>query len=166
MRRYATFSGRSTRSQFWLFTVVYMAILIVAAMLDGILMIDPSGEALIIAGIVSLVHLIPSFAVLVRRLHDTDRSGWWILTCIVPPVGLIVLTIFACTASTGPNRFGLPVGQHAGKPAYSPAGGHQAPPAASHLDQLEKLAALRSSGAIDDGEFERMKADLLANPRA
>jgi uncharacterized membrane protein YhaH (DUF805 family) len=68
------------------------------------------GIGLILLGIFALAILIPSLAVQVRRLHDTDRSGWWILLGVVPIInyiGAIVLLVFYCLEGTrGPNRFG------------------------------------------------------------
>lgn len=104
MRRYATFSGRSTRSQFWLYTLIAFLLLCVAAMFDVALGFADE-ETLVIAGIVYLAHLIPTLAVTVRRLHDIDRTGWWVLIAFVPLVGLIVMLVFFCTPSTpGANR--------------------------------------------------------------
>jgi uncharacterized membrane protein YhaH (DUF805 family) len=61
----------------------------------------------IVSLIVSLVFLLPSIAVAVRRLHDTDRSGWWLLMFLLPLVGFIVLIVFLCQRGTqGQNRFG------------------------------------------------------------
>ena len=55
----------------------------------------------------SLICLLPSISLGIRRLHDTDRSGWWLLIAFIPLVGLIVLLYFACLrGTTGPNRFG------------------------------------------------------------
>ncbi|MGB3417980.1 MAG: DUF805 domain-containing protein [Mesorhizobium sp.] len=161
MRRYATFSGRSTRSQYWLYTLISFLFLCIAGIFDVALGFADE-NVMLITGIVYLAHFIPTIAVTVRRLHDTDRSGWWMLIPFVPVVGLIAILIFLCMPSTpGANRFGDPA--NSGTPA---AGGQptikgSGTSNASHLDQLEKLASLRSSGAIDDSEFERMKATLL-----
>jgi uncharacterized membrane protein YhaH (DUF805 family) len=101
LKRYADFSGRSRRKEYWMFVLGYFLTLIVATILDGILglsgMIGPYG---IFASIVILAVIVPSIAVGVRRMHDTDHSGWWLL---VPIVNLI----FSLTEGTsGPNRFG------------------------------------------------------------
>lgn len=163
MRHYATFSGRATRSQFWLFTLVYFIIAAVALVVDQVLQIDPTGEAQVVTGIVSLVHLIPSLAIWVRRLHDINRSGWWLLIAFVPLVGLIVLIVFACTASqpamTGTPSSGLPNGN------TIPRGTTNAGQDASSLDRLEKLSALRASGALSDEEFANMKNQILGKDR-
>ncbi|MGN6537627.1 MAG: DUF805 domain-containing protein [Mesorhizobium sp.] len=162
MRHYATFSGRATRSQFWLFTLVYFVILVVAFLIDQ--GIDPTGEARWAAGIVSLVHFIPSLAIWVRRLRDINRSGWWLLIAFVPLVGLIVLIVFACTASQPamagtPSPTGWPNGN------AIPRGTTNCGPDASSLDRLEKLSALRASGALSDEEFATMKNQIMGKDR-
>jgi len=164
MRHYATFSGRATRSQFWLFTLVYFIIAVVALVIDQVLQIDPTGEAQVVIGIVSLVHLIPSLAIWVRRLHDINRSGWWLLIAFVPLVGLIVLIVFACTASQ-PAMTGVPsVVDLSNRNAIQPSMA-AARQDASSLDRLEKLSALRASGALSDEEFANMKSQILGKDR-
>lgn len=165
-RRYFDFSGRSTRSQYWLFTLFYAIILFAALMLDGALETDPTGEVPIIAAFVQLAHIIPALSVTVRRLHDTDRSGWFLLLGIIPVIGQIALLVFLCTRSTGPNRYGVQAG---GMVHQQLVATMETPLAASsntgQLDQLEKLVALKNAGTIDEVEFGRMKADLLAQQR-
>lgn len=163
MRKYATFSGRASRSEFWLYSLFLFILLIVAATMDGVLGFADEG-AIVIAGVVNLLHLIPTIAVSVRRLHDTDKSGWWLLLAFTG-IGAIVLMIFFCLSSTrGSNSFGAaPDGQAHANNLVQP----QTTPAASQavqsdpLDQLNTLKALRDSGAIDEAEFTTMKADLL-----
>ncbi|ATN32513.1 hypothetical protein ACO34A_01650 [Rhizobium sp. ACO-34A] len=162
LHRYFDFAGRSTRSEFWLFTLTLMILMVIAIAVDSA--IESPG---VLAGLVYAAHVIPSFSVTVRRLHDIDRSGWWVLIGFVPLVGSIVLLVFACTGGTDtPNRFGVRRGSPA-SPAPAPAAAAAPVPVAegsaagAPLDHLEKLAALRSSGAIDDGEFQRLKSGLL-----
>ena len=80
--KYATFSGRASRSEYWYF-----------ALFSFILGLIP-----VVNWIAALALLIPGLAVAVRRLHDTGRSGWWYLICLVPIVGQIMLLVFFCTA--------------------------------------------------------------------
>ena len=87
--KYATFSGRATRAEFWWFFLF--------TFLGGLIPI--------VGLIFALAVLIPSIAVAVRRLHDTDRSGWWLLIGLIPLVGFIVLLVFYCQESKEPNRF-------------------------------------------------------------
>lgn len=158
MRKYATFSGRATRSQFWLFSLMFIILNIVGAVIDAALGTGSPDGAGVITCLVALVHFLPYISVLVRRLHDIDRSGWWYWFGVVPIIGIIVLLVFLCTKSTvGPNRFGLPVGS---LPDANSAGGGSGSSQAK-VEQLEKLASLRASGAIDEAEFQKMKSDLL-----
>ena len=110
MRRYIDVSGRTSRSKFWLFVLFYIIIYIVASVIDSVAFGSGFGQGFgIVTGIVSLVHLIPSITVGVRRLHDTDRSGWWILISLIPLIGAIWLLVLYCFSGTpGGNRFGPP----------------------------------------------------------
>lgn len=109
LSRYADFSGRSRRMEFWMFAVMNIGASIVASILDGIL-----GMSGMIAGaygpvslIVGLGLLVPGIAVAVRRLHDQDKSGWWLLIALVPIIGAIALLVFYFLEGTkGDNRFG------------------------------------------------------------
>ncbi|KAB2658483.1 DUF805 domain-containing protein [Brucella tritici] len=164
MRQYAVFSGRATRSQYWLFSLVLFGMLIVALMIDQVFgdttTDEPAGA---ITGLVYLAHLVPSIAVGVRRLHDTNRSGWWLLAVFVPLIGQLAVLIFMCLPSSpGRNRFDA-------MPGYEPhersAGTEPATATPAHsLDQLEKIASLRASGAIDEDEFKQLKANVLTRP--
>ena len=109
MQRYFEFSGRSSRSDFRLYVRLYLIIYVIAWIIDAVLFGALSGEGLpIVTMIVALAHFIPSIAGQIRRLHDTDRSGWWFLLIFVP-FGAIVLIVFYCFAGTpGDNRFGAP----------------------------------------------------------
>jgi uncharacterized membrane protein YhaH (DUF805 family) len=110
MQRYFEFGGRSRRSEYWFFVLFLIIFSVVAGVLDYVLGIgDPTRGVGVLGGIVSLVHLIPAIAVSVRRLHDIDRTGWWLLISFVPLIGAIVLIIFYVTRGTpGTNRFGPP----------------------------------------------------------
>lgn len=110
VRRYADFSGRSRRQEFWMFQLgiflLYIAVLVVSVVVGAI------SETLsaIVMGIFSLAMLgliIPSLAVAVRRLHDQDKSGWMLLLGLIPLIGSIILLVFYCTDGTpGPNQYG------------------------------------------------------------
>ncbi len=95
--KYATFEGRARRAEYWWFVLFSF---IIAVVLN---LINPG----LLGGIWSLATLLPSLAVGARRLHDTDRSGWWLLIGFIPVIGLIVLIVFfASRGQTGANRFG------------------------------------------------------------
>ncbi|UWU20930.1 DUF805 domain-containing protein [Rhizobium sp. CB3060] len=159
MRKYATFSGRATRSQFWLFTLMFVILDVIGAVLDAAIGTGTANGPGAIAGLVVLVHALPYISVFVRRLHDIDRTGWWYWFGAVPVIGFIVLLVFMCTQSTpGANRYGPPAGS---SPEPALAGGGLASSPAK-VEQLEKLASLRASGAIDEAEFQKMKFDVLS----
>jgi uncharacterized membrane protein YhaH (DUF805 family) len=115
LKQYADFGGRARRTEFWMFVLVNVVISVVLGIVDtatgtanayavgGAASFSPG----ILGGLYGLAVLIPSIAVTVRRLHDTDRSGWWFLIQLIPIVGGIVLLVFVCLEGTrGPNRFG------------------------------------------------------------
>lgn len=101
-KKFAEFSGRARRQEFWMFFVFNAIAGVVLSAVDGIL-----GTCGVLGGLYNLAVLIPSLAVGARRLHDTDRSGWWQLIAFVPIVGIIVLIVFyASDSKPGANRFG------------------------------------------------------------
>ncbi|MEY4990171.1 MAG: hypothetical protein RIS08_397 [Actinomycetota bacterium] len=100
---YANFKGRARRSEYWFATLFLVITNISALILDAAAETDP-----VIQSLWSLAVFLPSLAVLVRRLHDTNRSGWWVLIALVPLVGFIVLIVFTVQDSQGiDNRYGL-----------------------------------------------------------
>lgn len=109
LQNYAVFSGRARRKEYWYFVLFN---LIIMAVLSGIdngahLFVNQQYEAGLLSTIYSLAVLVPSLAVLVRRLHDTGRSAWWLLLLLVPIIGYIVLVIFTVLDSTpGANEYG------------------------------------------------------------
>ena len=92
MRRYFEFGGRSSRSEFWFFVLFYIIIIVLAAVLDAVIFGSQGGIG-ILYGIVALAHLVPAIAVSVRRLHDTDRTGWWVLVFFLAPIIVAVITM-------------------------------------------------------------------------
>jgi uncharacterized membrane protein YhaH (DUF805 family) len=104
-RNYANFSGRTPRSGYWFWTLFVVLVSLVAKIVDFGLTGDPRGG--LVAGIVSLILIIPGIAISVRRLHDRDKSGWFFLLCLIPIVGWIILLVWYCQrGTTGTNRFG------------------------------------------------------------
>ena len=108
LRNYAVFSGRSQRSEYWYFALFYLIFYVVLAVLDGLTgTLDVQSGIGLFTGIFALGLLLPSLAVSVRRLHDTGRSGWWLLIGIIPLIGTIVLIVFlAQDGEPSANRFG------------------------------------------------------------
>jgi uncharacterized membrane protein YhaH (DUF805 family) len=107
LKNYAGFSGRARRQEFWMFVLVNFVISLVLGIIDAVIGTrTDSGLGLLGAGY-SLAVLIPSIAVAIRRLHDTGRSGWWILIGLVPCVGFIILIVFyAMEGNRGDNQYG------------------------------------------------------------
>lgn len=107
---YLNFRGRASRSEYWWWALFTILLAIAIQVVLGTLLGEETGAFL--ANLASLVVLLPSIAVGVRRLHDTDRSGWWMLIGFIPVIGIIVLIVFFVqTGTDGPNRFGPPPAQ-------------------------------------------------------
>jgi uncharacterized membrane protein YhaH (DUF805 family) len=107
LQKYVGFSGRARRSEYWWFFLFTILVSIVASGLDNLLgtMSDTTNVG-VIGSIASLALLLPSLAVAIRRLHDTSRSGWWILIGLIPIVGWIILIVFYVQDSHGDNQYG------------------------------------------------------------
>ncbi len=102
IKNYAEFGGRARRTEYWMFTLVNAVIVFLLSMLESI-----AGIMGIVTFLYSLAVLIPSLAVVVRRLHDSGRTGWWILVSLIPIVGGIVILVFMCLDSEqGDNEYG------------------------------------------------------------
>lgn len=105
--KYVVFSGRARRAEYWWYTLFLIIVSILLGVLDGMffgMTMETTGP---LGALFTLATLIPSIAVSVRRLHDTDRSGWWLLIALLPFIGWIVLLVFFVTKGTpGQNRFG------------------------------------------------------------
>lgn len=93
--KYANFNGRASRPEFW-WWILFIFL--------GSLILSIFSEML--SGLFSLATLLPSIAVTARRLHDTDRSGWWQLIGFIPLIGLIIMIIWCVQEPKEPNRFG------------------------------------------------------------
>ncbi|AIY41503.1 Integral membrane protein [Collimonas arenae] len=93
--KYIDFNGRASRSEYWWFVLFIVLATIVA---DAI--------SYKLSGLFSLATLLPSIAVATRRLHDTDRSGWWQLIALIPVLGWIAIIYFLVQEPKEPNRFG------------------------------------------------------------
>lgn len=89
MGNYLNVEGRARRTEYWMFVLVYIGMAIVASIIDAMLGIS------ILSGLVVLVHVIPTITVGVRRLHDINRNGWWLLVSLVPLIGWIIALYWA-----------------------------------------------------------------------
>ncbi len=100
IKKYADFTGRARRTEYWMFTLFYLIFFLVTVGIDMAL------GTTFIAAIFSLGLLLPSLAIGARRLHDTGRSGWWQLLYFIPLIGAIVLLVFFCQDSQDENDYG------------------------------------------------------------
>lgn len=117
-RRYAEFSGRSRRKEYWSFALFYLLVMIALNAVFGTNELARGNGAFVygsrlvgaggwIGGLFWLVSIVPGLAVSVRRLHDQDRSGWLLLLWLIPFLGWFALLVLMCLDGTrGPNRFG------------------------------------------------------------
>src|SRR5262245_2529150 len=106
LKKYAVFSGRARRKGYWFFILWYLIISIGLPILDGMLGLR-IGQAGVLQTLYALAILVPSLAVTVRRLHDTGRTGWWLLIVLIPLIGFIVLLVFMCLeGESGENKYG------------------------------------------------------------
>ncbi|QEW07389.1 DUF805 domain-containing protein [Nitrincola iocasae] len=108
LKNYADFSGRARRKEYWFFVLFNFIFAAVLGFVDGLTgSYIPEIGIGILGGIYLLAMFIPSLSVTVRRLHDIDKSGWWLLIAFVPLLGLIVLLVFLFMGSqSDDNRFG------------------------------------------------------------
>lgn len=107
-KKYADFSGRASLSEYWWF---YLLSFILGCVFGFPTLLGNSGFSfgMIFSSIIGLAIFLPSLAVMVRRLHDTGKSGWWILISLIPFVGWIILIIFLLKPSEPyENRYGIP----------------------------------------------------------
>ena len=112
-KKYIQFSGRASRKEYWTFSLINAGIYIVFGIVVPLMFggLDPSREPNPIATFSQLIYyvfalaaLIPSLSVAVRRLHDTDRSGWWLIPCMI--CGIILLVFGLQEGDHGPNQYG------------------------------------------------------------
>lgn len=105
LRKYADFSGRSCRKEFWMFQLLFVALSIVGGILT-VPLGDDGGLAVVLLGVLALT--VPMIAVEVRRLHDQDRSGWFVLLNLIPYIGwLLVWGLMLIEGTRGDNQYGV-----------------------------------------------------------
>lgn len=103
LRKYAVFAGRARPKEYWMFVLISAVVVLVLGIVNGLMGADVPALPLYY----TLAVVLPGLAVTVRRLHDTDRSGWWLLILLVPIVGAIVFLVFMATpGGEMANRFG------------------------------------------------------------
>lgn len=102
LKNYTGFQGRARRKEYWMFTLFNLIFAFAIGFVEGIF-----GMSSTLSGLYTLAVLLPSIAVGIRRLHDTGRSGWWLLLSLIPLVGAIILIIYLCEDSKeNENQYG------------------------------------------------------------
>lgn len=102
LKKYATFSGRARRKEYWMFVLFSAIFCICFNIIDALL--ATSG---MISALYQLAVFIPGIAACCRRLHDINKSGWWLLICLIPLIGAILILIDLChNSSPGENKYG------------------------------------------------------------
>jgi uncharacterized membrane protein YhaH (DUF805 family) len=103
LKKYAVFDGRAGRPEYWWFTLINTIISLVLRL------VIPGGAGPIISELYGLAVLLPEIGVTIRRLHDTNRTGWWILVVLIPVIGWIWLIVLLATrGDSGANSYGPP----------------------------------------------------------
>jgi len=108
LKKYAVFTGRARRKEYWFFYLFYIIFLFVLMFIDGMMgTLSETGGMGILSLLFILALFIPSLAVTIRRLHDTDRAGWWFLIAFVPLIGGIwLLVLMVLDGTPGQNQYG------------------------------------------------------------
>lgn len=107
LHQYAVFTGRARRAEYWWFFLFTVLVSMAAGIIDQMLHTMTQLGVGFIGTVASLALLLPELAVTVRRLHDTDRSGWWLLAFLIPIAGFVLWLVFMLSdGSPQPNRFG------------------------------------------------------------
>ena len=105
MKKYADFSGRARRREYWMFSLSNFLILLALGFVCGVLGLAEGASAL--GSLYTLALLLPGLAVTVRRMHDTGHSGWMLLVNLIPIVGAIIFLVLLCSDSKpGENKYG------------------------------------------------------------
>jgi uncharacterized membrane protein YhaH (DUF805 family) len=106
-KNYINFQGRARRKAYWMFVLFNIIALVILSLIEGALGLSGQNGYGILTGLYTLAMILPLIALAVRRLHDTGRSGWWLLIGLVPLIGPIVLIVFYVTDSQpGTNEYG------------------------------------------------------------
>lgn len=109
LKKYAVFNGRARRKEYWFF-VLFSTLISIALSVADLMMgnLDPQTGYGFLSGIYTLLVIIPTIAVSVRRLHDTNRSGWWFFIILIPLIGAIALLVFfASDSKSDENEYGI-----------------------------------------------------------
>ncbi|MGY4676119.1 DUF805 domain-containing protein [Pasteurella sp. P03HT] len=107
LKNYATFSGRARRKEFWMYSLIHFLIISVLVFIDiNLGTFDIERKNGVLSSIYILATFLPTLAVSVRRLHDINYRGWWILLNLIPLGSLVLLILWCLSGTPGMNRFG------------------------------------------------------------
>jgi len=167
LKKYATFSGRARRKEFWLFGLFHILATIMFLFLDGLIgTLDLQSGLGILTSVYILLTAIPHLAVTVRRLHDAGRSGWWYLILLLPLIGPIILLIFCVQNSQpGENQYGI---NPKDANFYEITGSSTQAVEVSNTrnntlkGDLEQIKKLFTEGLITEEEYNLKKTQILA----
>ncbi len=107
LRKYTVFSGRARRKEYWIFVLISSVVVVLSSVIDERMGWTLGEDVGFFSTLYGVAVIVPSIALTVRRLHDTDRSGWWLLLGLIPLIGSIVLLVFMILKGIeGDNRFG------------------------------------------------------------
>lgn len=164
LKKYATFSGRATRSEYWYFVLIYSITYTILMGIDFAIgtfskQLMENGSFLgFLSTAYSLVLFLPSLAVTVRRLHDINKSGWWVLFVLVPIIGFILLVVYLCTNSKEDNKYGINPKNLANENQKDNSSSESSNDV---ITQLEKLSKLKEDGILTQEEFDTQKQQIL-----
>jgi len=155
-KKYAVFSGRARRKEYWMFYLFNIVVFFVLGIIEGVFQIKTQSGQSVLGGIYLLVILVPWLAVSVRRIHDTGRSGWWLLVTLIPFGGAIAYLVFMVQSSQqGTNQYGPnPVGENT--VTFSKKNSQL-----SGADELRELKQLLDEGIITHEDFEKKKNEFI-----
>lgn len=107
IKNYATFTGRTRRRDFWMFVLFHLIFFIAAGVLDSLLGTNsPEMGGGLVSGLYALFALVPSIAIAARRLHDSGKSGWWLLIGLTGIGGIVLLVFYVLDSQPGANKYG------------------------------------------------------------
>ncbi|MCH8545761.1 MAG: DUF805 domain-containing protein [Cryomorphaceae bacterium] len=109
LRQYIDFEGRARRKEYWMFVLINIVVAFIVSLLDNILgLADKETGTGVLSTLYALAVLLPGIAVSVRRLHDINKSGWWLLISFIPLIGIIwLLVLMATDGKPGQNQYGI-----------------------------------------------------------
>ena len=169
LQNFKNFSGRARRKEYWMYTLIYIPILFLAMIADNALgttfQMEAMGQSVDIGYgwvyvIVGLLHFLPSLSVVVRRLHDVGKSGWWLLLQFTV-IGAIPLVIWFASEGTTKGYTG-PTKRRTSARNYDDAPKKRSRSGKADLtDELEELQELYEDGTLSEAQFKKAKNKLL-----